>query len=86
MKTVSISIDDATWQAAAMVAARQQTTLDALVTGLVKKVAAGEPQTDEAQDAAERKELVKALAACKLILREKPTREKTYSDRRFHRH
>jgi hypothetical protein len=86
MRTVSVSIDDATWEAAEIVAAKQQTTLDALVTGFVEKVAAEAQDSDEGRDARERNELVKALAACKLVLGEKPSREKTYSDRRFHRH
>jgi hypothetical protein len=83
MKTVSLPVDDATWSAAAQVAAAQHTTLDVLVAGFVKQIAGRDFETD---DARERAELVKALEACKLILGEKPSREKTYSDRRFHRH
>jgi hypothetical protein len=38
-------------------------------------------------DAAElRKELVRALSESGAIVGEKPTRDRTYSDRRFHRH
>jgi hypothetical protein len=86
VKTVSVPVDDATWTAAAQVAAAQHTTLDALVAGFVKKVASQELETDDERDARERAELVKALDACRLVLAEKPSREKTYSDGRFHRH
>jgi antitoxin component of RelBE/YafQ-DinJ toxin-antitoxin module len=86
MKTLSVRVDDATWSAAAQVAAAQHTTLGAMVAGFVKQVAAQEPELDEAEDARQRAELVKALAECRLDLSEKPSREKTYSDRRFHRH
>jgi hypothetical protein len=87
VKTVSVSIDDATWQAASEAAAVQNTTLDMLVSGFLKDVAASTQNGGDAERRAHaRKELVKALRECNAVVGEKPTRERTYSDRRFHRH
>jgi hypothetical protein len=87
MKTVSISLDDETWEAATHAAEARHTTVDALVAHLLKNVVTPEPNSGGAErDARERKELVRALAACKAEVGEQPTRERTYSDRRFHRH
>src|SRR5258706_6718620 len=82
MKTVSVSIDEATWQAAAQVAELQQTTVDALVSDFLKDVAARRDGLERPEErAAARKELVKALRECGAVVGEKPSREKTYSDR-----
>jgi hypothetical protein len=68
------------------VAAQQHTTLDRLLAGLLKKVAFQERNGGDESGAQSREELVKALAACSAVVGEKPSRERTYSDRRFHRH
>jgi hypothetical protein len=86
VKTVSISLDEATWRAAAQVAAQQHTTLDGLLAGLLKKVASQEQNGGEEYATKSREELVRALEACNAVVGEKPSRERTYSDRRFHRH
>ena len=87
MKTVSVSVDEATWQAANEAAAVQHTTLDLLLAGFLKDVAARTQNGSDAERRAHaRKELVKALRQCNAIVGEQPTRERTYSDRRFHRH
>jgi hypothetical protein len=58
-----------------------------LVTGFVKKIAAQQQETNgEERRAQAREALVKALEACHAVVGAKPTRERTYSDRRFHRH
>jgi hypothetical protein len=53
----------------------------------LKDVAASTQNGGDAERRAHaRKELVKALRECNAVVGEKPTRERTYSDRRFHRH
>jgi hypothetical protein len=54
-----------------------------LLTRLAADQTAGDEQTRGAQA---RKELVQALAESGAVVGEKPTRDRTYSDRRFHRH
>ena len=87
VKTLSVSIDEVTWQAANQAAAQQHTTLDVLVSGFLKNIAARTQNDAGAERRAHaRKELVKALRECNAVVGEKPTRERTYSDRRFHRY
>ena len=87
MKTVSIPVDHATWQAATQAAEVQHTTLGEMVAGFVQKIAAQQPPLEgQARRAQARKALVDALTDCQAVVGETPTRERTYAGRRFHRH
>ena len=86
MKTVSIPVDNVTWHAAASVAEVQHTTLGDMLAVYVRNVAAQHGNGEKERRSLARKELVKALKECDAVVGETPTRERTYSDRRFHRH
>ena len=82
MRTVTISMDEATWIAAQQMAAAEAATLDDLLARLVQSVAARSSITAE-QQAEARRELARTLAECGAEIGETPTRERTYRGRRF---
>jgi antitoxin component of RelBE/YafQ-DinJ toxin-antitoxin module len=85
MKTLSVSVEDTVWQRASNAAAAKNTTLHQMVEGFVMQVAQTGPLNEE-EDRKNREALVEALRNCGAVVGERPTRERTYSDRRFHRH
>ncbi len=86
MKTINLSIDEETWKASRIEAAKHNTSLSALVRGYLKAMTQGKApivlETDEAseeeEDRKQREELVRLFEKSNMVLGYKPTREKTY--------
>jgi hypothetical protein len=88
MKTVSVTLDDAEFAALEKLAAAEWGTVDALLRHHARNLAFGPGETEAERRAQARRELDAYVRSMKtgLTVGEKPTRERTYSDRRFHRH
>lgn len=88
MKTVSISLEDVEYAELGKLAAARLTTVDNLLKQYVQSLAIDPATAEAAQRARARQGLVNYLRSMKtgVTVGEKPTRERTYSDRRFHRH
>ena len=84
MKTVSITVDDATWEAAETAAAEAKTDVNALVQEYVIRLASGISWVSPTGEVASRKRLLELLKECNIALDGRPTRESFYTDRRFH--
>ena len=71
-------------------AARPGDQFDLQIAGegkfLLTRLTSTDASRDEASRRESREQLVQALAKSGAIVGEKPTRERTYSDRRFHRY
>jgi hypothetical protein len=88
MKTVSVSLDDAEFAALEKLAASERGTVGALLQQYARSLAFGPGEAEAGRRAQARRELVAYARSMKtgLTVGDKPTRERTYSDRRFHRH
>ena len=88
MKTVSVSLDDAEFAALEKLAGAQWATVDQLLRQYAKSLAFGADANDAVARARARGELIAYVRSMKsgLTVGEKPTRERTYSERRVHRH
>lgn len=84
MKTVSITVEDATWEAAEKAAAQAETSVGKLVEDYVSQLASGNIWASPVVEAASRKRLLALLKECNIALDGRPTRESFYTDRRFH--
>ena len=89
MKNITVSVDERVYHAARVAAARQKTSVSALVAGYLSALAqgrapvlAGPCQADERKS---REQLAKLLRGCKLDLGYKPSRARTYEGGRFSR-
>ncbi|MHB8522629.1 MAG: hypothetical protein ACYDH9_17970 [Limisphaerales bacterium] len=85
MKNITVSVDDETYHAARVAAAKQKTSVSAYVRDALLGLA-GKRQCQPSAEKAERAQrlrLVKLLEACHLDLTERPTREAAYAHRRF---
>ena len=86
VKTVKLMIDEETWRASRIEAAKHNTSLSALVRGYLKAMTQGKApivlETDEAsakeEDRKQREEMVRLFEKANLVLGYQPTREKTY--------
>lgn len=84
VKNITVSLEDALYREARVVAAKRQTNVSALVRGYLtalvqgKIAMPGEDETEEARDLREREELAELLGSCQLVLGYEPSREKTY--------
>ncbi len=82
MKNVTIAIDDDTYHAARVEAAKRKTSISAVVRTLLAGFAQGKlpiPETDPLnEERKNREELVSLFREANLVLGYKPTREKTY--------
>lgn len=86
MKTMNLTIDEETWRASRIEAAKHNTSLSALVRGYLKAMVQGKApivlETDdtsaEEEDRKQREELVRLMKSIPFELGYKPTREKTY--------
>jgi plasmid stability protein len=86
VKTVNLTIDEETWRASRIEAAKHNTSLSALVRGYLKAMVQGKApivlETDDAsaeeKDRKQREELVRLFEKSNLVLGYQPSREKTY--------
>jgi plasmid stability protein len=86
VKTVNLTIDEETWRASRIEAAKHNTSLSALVRAYLKAMTQGKApivlETDEAsakeEDRKQREEMVRLFESIPFELGYKPTREKTY--------
>jgi plasmid stability protein len=89
VKNITVTIEDELYRAARVQAAKQDTSVSALVRGYLKALAHGRAPLPtgvaEDEDRKNRKRLVKLLAQCKVDLGYKPSRNKTYEGGRFSR-
>ena len=86
MKTVTLTIEDEIYQAAEAEAARRQTTVGEVVQEALQALAKGKAPSEGAEqtEREQRLRLVDLLEQCGIDLTERPTREATYAQRRFH--
>jgi len=88
MKTVSITVEDAAWEAMQRLAQAQGKRLDdvvsSAVTGLATAGFRSVPGTKERRRVLDK--LWERIDACNVEVGERPTRARTYDHRRFHRH
>ena len=88
VKNITLSVEDDVYQSARVEAAKQQTSLSAVVRNYLRLFASGRAPSvmdDNTEDRKNREKLVKLLSGCKLELGYKPSREKTYEGNRFSR-
>ena len=84
VKNITVSLEEALYREARVVAAKRQTSVSALVRGFLTALVQGkiplpdEDETEEARDRRERGELADLLDSCQLVLGYEPSREKTY--------
>lgn len=80
MKNVNVSVDEETWKAARILAAKRDTSVSALVREALRQMTVGETSTlsEEERDRQEREQLADLLKESNLVLGYSPTREKTY--------
>lgn len=88
MKTVLVTLDDAEFDQLGKLAASQLTTVDGLLKQYAQRLSLGPSEPDAGQRERSRQELVAYVRSMKtgVTVGEKPTRERTYGGRRFHRH
>lgn len=88
MKTVSVSLDDAEFAALEKLAAVEWGTVGTLLQQYARNLAFGFGEAEAGRRAQARRELAAYVRSMRtgLTVGEKPTRERTYSDRRFHRY
>ena len=88
MKTVSITVEDAAWEALQRLAQLQGKALDDLVSnavsGLTVGVTQGVPTPQERRQVLDK--LWNRIDACNVEVGEQPSRARTYDHRRFHRY
>lgn len=82
VKNITVSVDDALYRAARVVAARHQTSVSALVRGYLSALVAGKASLhsndSEADDVQQRRKLARLFREANLVLGYQPSREKTY--------
>lgn len=88
MKTVTIRVEDQTWEAMQRLAQEQAQALDQLVSNMVNNYARSQSQ---AIPLPEQRRLVldqlwNRIDACNVEVGERPNRSRTYDHRRFHRY
>jgi reverse gyrase len=81
MKSVSVSLDDAEFVELGKLAASKSTTVDGLLQKCARELAFGSGESEAAQRAVARRELVAYVRSMKtgLVVGERPTRERTYA-------
>jgi hypothetical protein len=84
MKTVSIEVEDAAWEAAEKAAREANTDVKGLVQDYLVRVAEGTAPIPTLSETASRMRLLELLKECNIALDGRPTRESFYTDRRFH--
>lgn len=84
MKTVTIEVEDAAWEAAEKAAREANADVSRLVQDYLVRVAEGTALMLPAAEFASRKRLLELLKECNIALDGRPTRESFYTDRRFH--
>ena len=88
MKTVSITVEDAEWEAMQRLAQAQGKGLSDLVSGAVAGLAAQKgfslPSPEERRRILDK--LWDRIDACNVEVGERPTRARSYDHRRFHRY
>jgi hypothetical protein len=89
VKNITLSVEDDIYRSARVEAARQNTSLSAVVRSYLRAFARGQAPaltgTGADEDRKDRERLVKLLGECKLELGHKPSRNKTYEGGRFSR-
>ena len=88
MKTVSITVEDAAWEAVQRLARTQGKGLNDLVSSAVADLAASGVQPVPSPEERRRvlDKLWERIDACNVEVGERPTRARTYDHRRFHRY
>jgi hypothetical protein len=88
MKSVLLSLDDAEFGKLERLAAAQSTTVDGLLNQCVQDLVVGPSQPETESRSRARQGLVSYIRSMTagVTVGERPTRERTYSDSRFHRH
>jgi hypothetical protein len=88
VKTVSITFEDRAWDHAERLARARGLSVDGLICWVVSGLADGTIST--VPDYQERRRALDPLWAkidvCGMEIDERPSRDRTYDDRRFHRH
>jgi plasmid stability protein len=77
VKTINLTIDEATWRAARRLAAERDTSVSAMVRQCLRNLTSG--LTNE--EVQQRRALAQALQACGAEVGEKPSRARTYARR-----
>lgn len=90
MKSITLTLDDALYEAVETEASRRQTSVSAVVEGCLRTLRPSRPaarpdRNEEEEERRNREDLVRSLAACKLELGYPPTRERTYEGGRYSR-
>lgn len=88
MKNITLSVDDAVYQAARVEAAKRRRSLSGIVRAYLNAFAQGTAPVLPApeSDRENREKLVRLLGECRLELGYKPSRAHTYEGGRFSRH
>jgi hypothetical protein len=86
MKSITVTVDDAVYQAAETEATRRHATVSEVAQEALKAMVSGTAQlpNGEAAEREQRIRLVDLLEQCQIDLTERPNREATYAGRRFH--
>jgi hypothetical protein len=84
VKNITLSVDDAVYQAACVEAAKRHRSLSGIVRAYLNAFAQGTAPVLPAPEA-DREKLVGLLSECRLELGYKPSRAKTYEGGRFSR-
>ena len=84
MKNITVSVDDEIYRRARILAAQRDTSISALVREFLASL--GEPTNDEQTRAKAWAQLWKSIGVSNAKVGKRPTRARTYDDRRFHRY
>ncbi len=84
MKNITVSVDDETYRRARITAAERGRSVSAMVREYLASL--GRPAGDEAARQEAWQRLWEHVDTCQVKVGARPTRERTYDDRRLHRH